>query len=71
MTPRRIAIHIGRIDLASRVPGGERRLREAIGRELASFAASDGDERVPLGERSDALAVARQVRARVMREAGR
>ena len=73
MKPRQIDIHIERIALGSRLPGGERSLREAIARELASLAReSYGQPQArPLEARpgGGAPTLARQVHAQIAREA--
>lgn len=38
MRPRQIDVHVARIDLSAMPAGGERRLREAVERELARLA---------------------------------
>jgi len=73
MKPRQIDIHIERIALGARVPGSERSLRDALARELASFAReSYGRPQARSLEArpgAGAPALARQVRTQIAREA--
>jgi hypothetical protein len=73
MSERGFAIHIERIDLAAIPPGGERRLRDAIARELSHYAERPAEPaRAAQGDSGKGpAALAHRVRAAVAREAGR